>query len=55
MYISPSIESFTKLQVVNQIAKAESCTVVCTYMYGYCEKKDGWGTTYCPQWCTNNY
>lgn len=28
----------------------EECTVVCTYMYGYCSESDGWGTTYCPEW-----
>ncbi len=29
---------------------SNECTVVCTYMYGYCGEAEGWGTIYCPEW-----
>lgn len=50
IYEQPKIYCFTEKQIVNCFAKTESCEVVCTYMYGYCGDKEGWGTTYCPKW-----
>ena len=49
-YTKPIVQTFTKNDVKKRIANAASCTVVCTYMYGYCGQKDGWGTTHCPTW-----
>ena len=49
-YTKPIVQTFTKNDVKKRIANAASCTVVCTYMYGYCGQKDGWVTTHCPTW-----
>ncbi len=49
-YTRPKIAIFDISMVNKCYAKNESCTVVCTYMYGYCGDKEGWGTTHCPKW-----
>lgn len=49
LYIKPVVVKFN-IEDLFRLTAAEECTVVCTYMYGYCAESDGWGTTYCPNW-----
>lgn len=48
-YVEAYFEEFS-LDYLEEHYSPDDCTVVCTYMYGYCGDAEGWGTTYCPDW-----
>ncbi len=49
-YEEPIVEDVSLDDDDDEYDFSEDCTVVCTYMYGYCGDDEGWGTTYCPDW-----
>lgn len=51
-YVKAMIEEISENDVL--MNSTDECEVVCTYMYGYCDESDGWGTTYCPEWGTSS-